>query len=168
MLLWRFMDEAERGTNRWIPKRAQPSRRSFRLFSQPRPEGLDEQDNGQTGDDRGRAHDLMVGFTSDKSHGGIQPLVARTLGVRHSNPRWQHRQKRFGQRAAEIERSTNQVDCRPAPAVPQYRGNTPLRIGNELGDWNRRCRRIVAQLVPCPGITSSRSPVSSADASVCF
>jgi hypothetical protein len=68
MLLWRFMDEAERGTNRWIPKRAQPSRRSFRLFSQPRPEGLDEQDNGQTGDDRGRAHDLMVGFTSDKSH----------------------------------------------------------------------------------------------------
>jgi hypothetical protein len=57
------MHESERGANRGIAKRAQPSRPSRWLFSQPHPNGLDEEHIDQACDDCGGAHPGVLGFT---------------------------------------------------------------------------------------------------------
>jgi hypothetical protein len=57
------MHQSKRGANRRIAKRAQPSRPSSWLFSQPHANGLDEEHVEQARDDCGGTYSGVLSFT---------------------------------------------------------------------------------------------------------
>jgi hypothetical protein len=94
------MHESERGTNRGIAQRAQPSRPSGGLFAQPYPNSLDEEHIEQARDDCGGAHPGMLRFTMQKTRRRIEPLVSNT------NPLREDSEKRLRVWAFALERAT--------------------------------------------------------------
>jgi hypothetical protein len=80
------MHEAEGGANRGIAKRAQPTRPSSWLFSQPYPNRLDEEHIEQARDDCGGTHPGMLGFSLQKPRSRIEPVVSTKVVLPHTNP----------------------------------------------------------------------------------
>ena len=100
------MHESERDANRGIAKRAQPSRPSNWLVSQPDPNGLDEEHIEQARHDCGGAHRGMLRFTLQKPRRRIEPLVSTKVVLSHPNPRGEDVEQRLRVRAFERERPT--------------------------------------------------------------
>jgi hypothetical protein len=101
-----MMHESERGANRGIAKRAQPSRPSSWPFSQPYPNGLDEEHIEQARDDCGGAHPGMLRFTLQEPRSRIEPLVSTKVVLSHTNPLGEDSEKRLRVRTFELERPT--------------------------------------------------------------
>src|SRR5262249_45218924 len=126
---------------------AQPSRCSWRLLSEPGPNGLDEQHVDQARDDHGSAHLRLLGLTRQKPRRRIEPLVPATLVFSHADPRGEYREERPGVWAFELERPTKQLRDVAASTMTQHSVKAPVGTANELRELNGWRFGHIAELV---------------------
>src|SRR5262249_2293251 len=89
----------------------------------------------------------LLGFTCQKPHGGIEPLVPASLVLSHTDPLGEHREERLSVRAFELECAAQQIRSSAAAAVAKHRVQTPRGTAGDILEWNRWCRRLIAELV---------------------